>query len=40
MLLRITMLLAASLLLAGCHTIAGFGKDVRSAGQAIERAAQ
>ncbi|MFT3717960.1 entericidin A/B family lipoprotein [Pseudorhodoferax sp.] len=35
-----TALLAAALLLAGCNTVKGVGKDVQKAGQAIERAAQ
>lgn len=29
----------SSLLLAGCHTTAGFGQDVQSGGRAIQRAA-
>lgn len=31
--------LAALLALAGCNTVAGVGKDVQQAGDAIERAA-
>ena len=32
--------LAAAMLLAGCNTVAGVGKDVQKAGQAVERAAK
>ena len=32
-------LLAAALLLAGCNTVAGVGKDVEAAGRAIDRTA-
>ncbi|WP_445191850.1 entericidin A/B family lipoprotein [Sphingomonas sp. Tas61C01] len=31
-------LLAASLTLAGCHTVNGVGKDVKSAGTAVSNA--
>lgn len=30
---------AMTLALAGCNTVAGFGKDVQRAGQAVQRAA-
>jgi predicted small secreted protein len=32
-------MLAVALLLIGCNTVAGFGKDVAKAGSALERAA-
>ena len=32
--------LALVLLLAGCNTIAGAGKDVQKAGEAVERTAE
>ncbi len=32
------LLLLASLSISGCNTIRGFGQDVQSGGQAIERA--
>jgi predicted small secreted protein len=32
-------LLAATLLLAGCNTVEGAGKDVKATGQAVEKAA-
>jgi predicted small secreted protein len=32
-------MLTVALMLAGCNTVAGFGKDVEKAGGAIERAA-
>jgi predicted small secreted protein len=31
--------LVATLFLNGCHTAAGFGKDVQESGQAIQQAA-
>ena len=34
------LLLAAAVLLAGCNTIQGAGKDIQKAGQAVERAAK
>jgi predicted small secreted protein len=33
-------LLAAAFLLAACNTVQGVGKDVRRAGEAIERSAK
>jgi predicted small secreted protein len=38
--LSMLFLLAAALLLAGCNTIQGAGKDIQKAGQAVERAAK
>jgi predicted small secreted protein len=35
-----TALIAAAVLLAGCNTIQGAGKDLQKAGQAVERAAK
>jgi predicted small secreted protein len=32
-------LLAAILLLSGCNTVEGAGKDVKATGQAVEKAA-
>ena len=32
-------LLAAALLLAGCNTVEGLGKDIKKGGEAIEKAA-
>jgi predicted small secreted protein len=32
-------LLAAMLLLSGCNTVEGAGKDVKATGQAVEKAA-
>ena len=32
-------LLAAMLLLSGCNTVEGSGKDVKATGQAVEKAA-
>jgi predicted small secreted protein len=36
---RLLTMLTVALLLAGCNTVAGFGKDVEQAGGAIERSA-
>ncbi|MFY8103164.1 MAG: entericidin A/B family lipoprotein [Ramlibacter sp.] len=36
----IATLLAATLLLAGCNTLEGIGKDVQKAGSALEDAAK
>ncbi len=33
------VLVAAVVAVAGCNTIAGFGKDVEAAGSAVEKAA-
>jgi predicted small secreted protein len=33
-------LVAAALLLAGCNTMAGMGKDIQKAGETIEGAAK
>lgn len=35
----IAAMVAASLLLAGCNTVAGLGRDVSSAGDAVSNAA-
>lgn len=32
--------IAATLLMAGCNTIEGIGKDVKKGGEAIEKAAE
>ncbi|MBX3663329.1 MAG: entericidin A/B family lipoprotein [Burkholderiales bacterium] len=34
---RVIMLMVAMLVLAGCNTVAGVGKDVERAGEAIQR---
>jgi entericidin B len=36
----ISLLLSLSLLLSGCHTTAGFGKDLQAGGKHIEKAAE
>ena len=36
---RLVMLIAAVLVVAGCNTVAGFGKDMEAAGGAVEKAA-
>ncbi|CCW17752.1 hypothetical protein EBBID32_21010 [Sphingobium indicum BiD32] len=33
------LLLTGSLMVAGCNTVEGAGRDVQSAGQAVEKAA-
>ncbi|MES2295903.1 MAG: entericidin A/B family lipoprotein [Pseudomonadota bacterium] len=37
---KITALIALALLLAGCNTINGFGKDVQKVGEKVEKAAK
>ena len=37
---RVITLMVAMLVLAGCNTVAGVGKDVEKAGEAIQRKAQ
>lgn len=37
---KIWITLAIAALLAGCNTVAGVGKDVQKAGEAVERAAK
>jgi entericidin A len=37
--LRLLVLLTAALLLSGCNTIQGVGKDLKRAGDKIERSA-
>jgi predicted small secreted protein len=37
--LRIGLLTLAVLLLAGCNTVQGMGKDIKKAGEKIERSA-
>jgi predicted small secreted protein len=36
---RIGLLTLAALLLAGCNTVQGMGKDIKKAGEKIERSA-
>jgi len=36
---RLVMLVAAVLVVAGCNTVAGLGKDMEAAGGAVEKAA-
>ncbi len=36
----VAILLAAAWLLAGCNTIEGLGKDIRTGGEKIEEAAK
>jgi entericidin B len=36
---RLLMLIAAVLVVAGCNTVAGLGKDMEAAGGAVEKAA-
>ncbi|HMA09459.1 MAG TPA: entericidin A/B family lipoprotein [Ramlibacter sp.] len=36
---RLLAVVLAAVVLAGCNTIAGFGKDVETAGGALDRAA-
>nr|WP_189531337.1 entericidin A/B family lipoprotein [Paludibacterium paludis] len=36
---RLLVLSVCVLVLAGCNTVAGVGKDIKKAGQAIEKAA-
>ena len=36
--MRLFVLIATVVVLAGCNTLAGFGKDVEAAGSAMERA--
>jgi predicted small secreted protein len=35
----IVAMVAATLILTGCNTVKGVGRDVKSAGKAVERAA-
>ena len=35
---KMFVLIATVVVLAGCNTLAGFGKDVEAAGSAMERA--
>ncbi len=35
---KLVALLAAALMLAGCNTVQGIGKDVKKAGEAVENA--
>jgi predicted small secreted protein len=37
---RILIAIAAALLLAGCNTVQGVGKDIKKGGEAIEKAAK
>jgi len=36
----ILALCALSIVLSGCHTVKGVGKDIQSGGESIERAAE
>ncbi len=36
---RLVMLIATVLVVAGCNTVAGLGKDMEAAGGAVEKAA-
>ena len=36
---KLLMLVAAVIMMAGCNTIAGIGKDVSAAGSAVDKAA-
>jgi len=36
---RILIAFAAALLLAGCNTVEGVGKDIKKGGEAIEKSA-
>ncbi len=38
-LIALTILAMTTLLLTGCNTVAGIGKDVQKAGQAVQGAA-
>ncbi|MFD1196647.1 entericidin A/B family lipoprotein [Seohaeicola saemankumensis] len=38
--LRLAMVLVAGIVLQGCNTTEGLGKDLTSAGQAVSEAAQ
>ncbi|HTN48806.1 MAG TPA: entericidin A/B family lipoprotein [Burkholderiaceae bacterium] len=37
--MKVLVLLAAVLAIAGCNTIAGMGKDIEAAGSAVDKAA-
>ena len=37
---KIMALLVLSVVLAGCNTVQGFGKDVEKAGEAIQKSTQ
>ena len=37
---KLFVLLVASLILMGCNTVEGFGKDVKKAGEVVENAAR
>jgi len=37
--MKVLVLLAAVLAIAGCTTIAGMGKDIEAAGSAVDKAA-
>ena len=36
---KLIVLVLATLVLAGCNTVSGFGKDIETAGGALDRAA-
>ena len=37
---KLSVLLVASLILMGCNTVEGIGKDVKKAGEVVENAAR
>ena len=37
---RLIALVLAAIVLAGCNTVAGIGKDVKATGSAVEQAAE
>jgi predicted small secreted protein len=37
---KLLVLLVSSLILAGCNTVQGIGKDVKKAGEVVENAAK
>lgn len=37
---KLFLLLISSLVLVGCNTVQGFGKDVKKAGEVVENAAK
>jgi entericidin B len=37
---RVLIAIAAALVLAGCNTVEGLGKDIKKGGEAIEKAAE
>lgn len=37
---KVLLIIAAALVVAGCNTVSGVGKDVEAAGSAVDKAAQ